>query len=344
MNPFTAPADTLPPFSLHLITRENRTLFAIPSLNTQYLEINFKMINFDTVKDMDHSAQVLVDFRGVPMMKENIENWERVDEFETRPDDLLIATYPKAGTTWVSEIVDMIYNDGDLQKCRRDAIYNRVPYMEFRLPGIPSGVEQLNAAPSPRLIKTHLPFQLMPESFWQNNCKVIYVARNAKDVAVSYYFFHKIVKDLPDPGPFDEFLNEYTDGKVGYGSWYDHVKGWWEKRQDYRILYLFYEDLKENPKREIQKILNFLDKKLSDDTLDKIIHHTSFKEMKNNDMANYKTIPQELLDQTTVPFMRKGEAGDWKNHFTVAQNIHFDEEYARQMAGTDLRFRTEIQN
>lgn len=32
---------------------------------------------------------------------------------------------------------------------------------------------------------------------------------------------------------------------VAFGSWYDHVKAWWEKRKDYHILYLFYEDMKE---------------------------------------------------------------------------------------------------
>ena len=32
---------------------------------------------------------------------------------------------------------------------------------------------------------------------------------------------------------------------VAYGSWYDHVKGYWERRKDHPILYLFYEDLKE---------------------------------------------------------------------------------------------------
>nr|DBA17279.1 TPA: hypothetical protein GDO54_002753 [Pyxicephalus adspersus] len=279
---------------------------------------------------------------GIPIGAESAENWERVEEFQARPDDVVISTYPKAGTTWTSEIVDMIYCGGDPEKCKRDTIYNRVPYLEFRIPNMPTGVELLEGRPSPRLLKTHLPIQLMPESFWDKKSKVIYIARNAKDVAVSYYFFHNMVKALPDPGPWDIFLDSYMKGYVCYGSWHDHVKGWWEKRYDHNILYLFYEDLKENPKREIRKMLQFLEIKMTDDIVEKIVHHTSFEEMKNNDMVNYKTIANDVLDQTTTTFMRKGLAGDWKNYFTVAQNKTFDEDYKKQMSGTNLHFRTEI--
>lgn len=33
----------------------------------------------------------------------------------------------------------MIYHDGDVEKCRRDAIFNRVPFLEMKVPEMLSG-------------------------------------------------------------------------------------------------------------------------------------------------------------------------------------------------------------
>ena len=42
----------------------------------------------------------------------------------------------------------------------------------------------------PRIIKTHLPLCLLPDSLL-DTCKVIFVTRNIKDMAVSYYYHNK---------------------------------------------------------------------------------------------------------------------------------------------------------
>ncbi|XP_030398894.1 sulfotransferase 1A1-like [Gopherus evgoodei] len=285
----------------------------------------------------------MIPIRGVPMIKYFAENWGEVEGFQAQPDDLLISTYPKSGTTWISEIIDMIYNDGDPEKCKRDAIYMRVPFLEFAVPGIPTGVELLRQTPAQRrLVKTHLPVQLLPVSFWEQDCQMIYVARNPKDVAVSYYHFYQMAKVHPEPGPWDHFLADFMAGAVSFGSWYQHVRGWWEKRREQRVLYLFYEDMKEDPRREIRKVLAFLGRPPAEGLVEAIARHTAFAAMEQNFMANYRTIPTSIMDHSISPFMRKGVTGDWKNQFTVAQNERFNADYERQMEGTDLSFRMEI--
>ncbi|XP_075686969.1 sulfotransferase 1C2-like isoform X2 [Rhinoderma darwinii] len=275
---------------------------------------------------------------GMPILGPFAENWANVQRFQAREGDLLIDTYPKSGTTWISEIVDLILHNGDNKKTQRGAIYERVPFLEYAVPEMPTGTESLNAMESPRLIKSHLPVHLMPNSFWEKNCKVIYVARNPKDVLVSYYHFHRMAIVHPDPGTFEEYLQKFIEGKISYGSWGDHVKDWWKIRQQRNILYLFYEDMLEDPKCEIRKVMKFLGTDLSEDVLEKIHQSTTFKAMKENHMANYRTIPSTVMDHTISPFMRKGTCGDWKRHFTVAQNQLFDEYYEREMADTDLTF------
>ncbi|XP_043942865.1 sulfotransferase 1C1-like [Protopterus annectens] len=131
------------------------------------------------------------------------------------------------------------------------------------------------------------------------------------------------------------------DLEVGWGSWYDHVKGYWKKDQ-HQILYLFFEDMKESPEQEIRKVMEFMEKDLPDHVISKIVQQTSFSAMKENPMANYTTVPKVFLDHSRSPFMRKGEVGDWKNYFTVAQNEVFEEDYRKKMEGTSLTFRTEI--
>ncbi|PNJ33313.1 SULT1A1 isoform 11, partial [Pongo abelii] len=121
-----------------------------------------------------------------------------------------------------------------------------------------SGMETLKDTPAPRLLKTHLPLALLPQTLLDQKVKVVYVARNAKDVAVSYYHFYHMAKVHPEPGTWDSFLEKFMAGEVSYGSWYQHVHEWWELSRTHPVLYLFYEDMKENPKREIQKILEFV--------------------------------------------------------------------------------------
>jgi sulfotransferase len=60
-----------------------------------------------------------------------------------------------------------------------------------------------------RFIKTHLPFKLLPPSIMENRSKVVYVARNPKDVVVSYYHLNKLYRTQGYVNDFNTFFEYF---------------------------------------------------------------------------------------------------------------------------------------
>ena len=93
----------------------------------------------------------------------------------------------------MQEIVWQIFNDG---KISEESVQSRYPFLEksqlFDRPGDESDGQKVSVTsrPSPRLIKSHLPYHVIPMSKEESKrSKYIYVARNPRDVAVSFYHF-----------------------------------------------------------------------------------------------------------------------------------------------------------
>ncbi|XP_075883143.1 cytosolic sulfotransferase 2-like [Nelusetta ayraudi] len=272
-----------------------------------------------------------------------MDKWDQVQNFQAKPEDIVIATYPKAGTTWVSYMLDLLYFGQEPSERETSVpIYDRVPYLEIAFKSMPAGVDLANnLKTTPRIIKTHLPIQLLPKSFCEQNSKIVYVGRNAKDNAVSYFHMDRMTLTQPDPGDWSSYIQRYMDGQVLYGSWYDHVNGWWKKKQTSpNIHYMFYEDLVEDTGRELDKLCSFLGLTPSAEQKKKILLSVQFDQMKKNNMVNYSKFG--IMDFNVSTFMRKGKVGDWKTHFTVAQNEVFDEHYKTKMKDSTLQFRTEV--
>ena len=74
-----------------------------------------------------------------------------------------------SGTTWLQEIVYLISTDYDYDKARATIVVDRFPYLEFPYPGLRVVAEK----PSPRFIKSHLPFSLLPKQLEEKKPKVI---------------------------------------------------------------------------------------------------------------------------------------------------------------------------
>ncbi|XP_075394027.1 sulfotransferase 2B1 [Tenrec ecaudatus] len=247
---------------------------------------------------------------------------------DVRSDDIFIITYPKSGTNWMIEIVSLILKDGDPSWIRTVPIWERAPWCETIM-----GAFNLQNQNSPRIRSSHLPIQLFNKAIFNTKAKVIYVSRNPRDVLVSLYYYSKIAGQLKDPGRPDQFLQDFLNGEVQFGSWFDHIKGWIRMQGKENFLFTTYEELHQDLQGSVKRVAEFLGRPLSPEALDSVVAHSAFGAMKANSMSNYTLLPPSLLDNRQGAFLRKGVCGDWKNYFTVAQSEAFDRVYHKQMQG-----------
>ena len=68
--------------------------------------------------------------------------------------------------------------------------------------------------PSPRVFKSHLRYQLIPKAPDKTSKPhYIYVLRNPKDTAVSFYHHYHIIPALKDPPSWETFFDQFIQGE-----------------------------------------------------------------------------------------------------------------------------------
>ncbi|XP_068183839.1 amine sulfotransferase-like isoform X2 [Antennarius striatus] len=194
--------------------------------------------------------------------------------------------------------------------------------------------------PDPRTFNSHLPPDMLPHGVKDKQVKVVYVWRNPKDVLVSMYYFASSHALLETPESFDVFFQQFLDGDVIMGSWFDHLKDYCEAQDQLNIHFVQYENMLKDLRQEVVKLCAFLGADLTDEVIDHVVEKSTFRNMKTDPKANYKDIFE--THYYTKPTMRKGIAGDWKNHFTVAQNEHFDKVFKEKMGNFPLTCTWEV--
>ena len=86
-----------------------------------------------------------------------------------------------------------------------------------------NSLETAEKLPSPRVIKSHLPLEMLPPKLLET-CKVIFVCRTPKDCCVSFYFHHQLLPGHNFKGTFEDFAEEFLNGSLTYGSYWTMLK------------------------------------------------------------------------------------------------------------------------
>lgn len=271
------------------------------------------------------------------------------NDYQPRSDDIIIATYPKCGTTWTQRIVGMLV----FQSADSFPVQNSSPWPDFRMP--PPGV-MLDLAESQthrRFLKSHLPYDALPI---YEGVKVIHVARDGRDSAMSFYN-HKInftqaSRDraseisLADPkfgtpfhyieaDPAKHFhawlLGEEDHlGDLSCGFWYME-NSYWAARDEPHVLLVHYADMKKDLNGEMRRIAEFLNIEISEDLWPELVNAASFDSM--------KSMADELLPDAVSAwegggntFLHKGTNGRWRDVFTPEDLALYDEKMTSEFS------------
>ncbi len=264
---------------------------------------------------------------------------ERLSKFEIRDDDVFVLTWPKNGTTWTQELVWSLLNYDNIDNAKTISLHQRVPYFEGNIIMEFLGLEtdediletKFQCMKSPRIFKSHLPFSLLPPKVL-DRCKVVACLRNPKDTLVSYYKY--MIRHPTDllSGDLDTYFDLFMEDLIVYAPFWDLVLDRWNKREHPNMCLLFFEDMKRDFAGNIRKVAEFLQKDISDSVVDDLVDRLSFKKLKEE---------SEVKKEGSVDFphvYRKGEVGDWKNHFTEEMNERMDKVIAEKLKDSGLQF------
>lgn len=183
---------------------------------------------------------------------------------------------------------------------------------------------------------------LPAKHFFLFHFQIIYVARNPKDLCVSYYHYCMLVHGLV--ASFEEFCEIFLTDKAPIGPVWPHMLDFWHKRHDPNVLFLKYEEMKKDLASTIYKCARFLgvDDSITNEDVSQMCDHLNFDRMQKNPAVNIESYLNFNRDsEKGVQFIRKGQIGDWKNYMSNDLSARFDEWTKKHTDGTGLDFEYE---
>ncbi len=198
-------------------------------------------------------------------------------------------------------------------------IVHKVPFLEVESPTGETNAQKLSQfSCGQRLIKTHLPVELLQENLSTHpKVKIIQNIRNPKDTLVSYYHHMQTSSMLGEfTGTWDQYFELFKANKLPSGDYFKITSDWYKFNKDREnSLILTYEEMKKDHRGHVIKIAKFLGHDLSDTILDLIVEYSTVKSMSKT----FAPTAHKKLVQ-----VRKGLVGDWMNYFSQEQSDYVD--------------------
>jgi hypothetical protein len=226
------------------------------------------------------------------------------------PDDAFIVSYPRSGNTWTRFLVaNLVHPEQQITFANIERLIPDCEAMSSRY---------MRRVPRPRIIKSH-------QCFDPRYKRVIYMARDPRDVVVSQYHFQRKRNLIADQFPLSEFVGRFLAGQTCfYGSWGENVASWLAtQRGQPGFLLLRYEDMLDNTARELSKVDSFLGLTTSPHLIMQAVERSCVDTMRQLEKLQAQLFTSTKDTRQDIPFVRTAKAGGWRSELP--------EECARQI-------------
>ncbi len=221
--------------------------------------------------------------------------------FAVYPDDTFLVSYPRSGNTWTRFLIaNLVYPE-------RNVSFANIEQL------IPDSASQSNRAlkhtPRPRIIKTH-------QYFDHRYRKTIYIVRDPRDIALSYYDFQRRSRQIEDGYELERYVEDFVSGgliSADWGTWAENVGSWvYTRGQRKEFLLLRYEDMIKNTASELARIAAFLGIEPSTVQLHKAIDLSSVDRMRKLEKLEALQWIGTRNHRKDIPFVGKARSGGWR--------------------------------
>lgn len=227
-------------------------------------------------------------------------------EFQVFDDDVFLVSYPRSGNTWARFLIGNVMNPDD------PVTFGN---LELRMPSIYTFPNRALRR-LPRVLKSH-------DVYDPRYPRVIYFARDPRDVAVSFYHYNLKVRRFTDEVMLDEFVDRFVAAKIWpsvdlYGTWENHLLSWVKMRGgSENFCFVRYEDMLRDPVAELKKMSLLLDISPSPETLARAVELSSADRMRALEKTHAGWVSTKGT-RKDKPFVRAAKSGNWQNALSEA--------------------------
>ncbi len=261
----------------------------------------------------------------------------RWNRYRPRPGDVIIATAPKVGTTWMQQIVRLLI----FQNPAPTSIKDLSPWLDarFQMP-LDAALEMLEGQTHRRFLKSHLPFDALPV---YDEVRYIHVSRDPRDAAMSFSnhynsFTPAALDKFDEIGNSDEtigrpyprapadprgFFLEWLGREGGDGAtasaarFFETECSYWAERNRPNLLLVHYNDLKADLEGEMRRVSQYLDIAVPEALWPALVTAATFDQMKADGGA-LMSGAERIFKGGHESFLHKGTNGRWREVLTEA--------------------------